>query len=64
MTSAMAAEHLGFMKDGKPNVVAFAKWIKRERRRPHTRLRIHWLVGRMRFRQVDLDKCVEPEPQK
>lgn len=47
-----------------PSVVAFHRWAQRERRKAQPRLRVHWLGRRMRFRQVDLDACLEPEPMR
>lgn len=56
MTSAQAAVHLGFVKsDGSPNLNAFLVWKHRAKPRAY-RLR-----GSLRFREVDLDACLEPE---
>lgn len=57
LSTKKAAEHLGF-----PSVAAFHKWIQEERKQPKSKLRVHWLRGRMRFRASELDACVESEP--
>lgn len=54
LTSAEAARHLG------KSVGAFHVWLHRKRAMGQP-VRVHWLDGRMRFRQTDLDRCVEPE---
>jgi len=60
LTTAQAAAHLGFVKsDGSPNVGAFKAWKCRTKQKP----RQYWLGGRLRFRVVDLDRCVEAEPE-
>jgi hypothetical protein len=69
LSAAAAAIHLGYVferdvvkngvvehKAGDPNLNAFYVW--KHRAQPKT----HWLRGRMRFRVVDLDACVEAEP--
>lgn len=58
LNAAQAAEHLGF-----PTVGAFHTWLCRERQKGTLPLTVHWLRGRMRFREVDLDRCIEAEPQ-
>lgn len=57
LTSELAAIHLGFVNpDGTAKTAAFKTWC--QRRKPRT----YWLDGRKRFRVVDLDRCVEIEP--
>lgn len=51
LNTERAAEHLGF-----PNVRAFRKWLERQ---PTDRPRRHYIGRRLRFREVDLDACVE-----
>lgn len=55
LTSEQAAQHLGF-----PNAKAFRKWLDRQ---PAHRPRRHYLGRMLRFRQVDLDACVETVPE-
>jgi len=63
LSSEQAAIHIGYVKpDGTANLDAFYMFVSRERRKPKTRLRVHWLRGRMRFRQTELDALLEPEP--
>jgi len=63
-STAEAATHLGFVKpDGTPKLQSFYMFLQVERQRKPRRLTVHWLHGRMRFRQVDLDACLEPEPE-
>lgn len=50
LTADDARQHLGL-----PTLGAFYTW--KHRAKPRT----YWLRGRMRFRQVDLDACVEVE---
>lgn len=58
LSAEQAAVHLGYVHaDGTPNLPAFYQWKHREKPRAF-RLR-----GRLRFRQADLDRCLEPEPQ-
>jgi len=64
LTASHAAAHLGYVKeDGTPNLSAFYVFLHRERKRTDSRLRTHWLRGRMRFRRVDLDACLEEQPR-
>lgn len=53
-SSAQAAEYLGF-----PSRRAFEAWLTREQARGTSRLTVHWLGSRMRFRRVDLDAAPE-----
>lgn len=54
LRSEDAALYLGFTtKEGKPNLAAFKTW--RWRFKPKT----YKLAGRLRFRRVDLDRCIE-----
>lgn len=56
LTVEEAARHLGFKKkDGSPSVRAFYVWLQRAARKP----KVHRLGRRLRFRQTDLDACVE-----
>lgn len=57
LNTEKAAAHLGF-----PSVAAFHKFIQEERKRPNSRLKVHWIGPRMRFRAHELDACVEAEP--
>ena len=57
LTVEEAARHLGFKSVG-----AFHTWMYRAKKDPNvTAPRVHRLGRRIRFRQVDLDKCVEEE---
>lgn len=54
LRSEDAALYLGFTrKDGTPNLNAFKSW--RWKAKPRT----YKLAGRLRFRRVDLDRCIE-----
>lgn len=56
LNAEAAAVHLGFADaQGRPKMRAFYSWRQRATRPPKT----HWLAGRMRFREVDLDACVD-----
>lgn len=57
--TASAAVHLGFVDlAGQPKLKAFYQFLRTTKNPPT----VHWLAGRMRFREVDLDRCLEPEP--
>jgi hypothetical protein len=43
---------------------AFRVWLSRERKRPTTKVIVHWIGPRMRFKAHELDACVEQEPAK
>lgn len=61
LNSYDAAKHLGFTEpDGTVNTGAFLKWLAR---RPKHRPRRHKLGRMLRFRQVDLDACIETLPE-
>jgi len=61
LTTAMAAEYLGFVHaDGTPNARAFRKWLRRQ---PANRPKRHYLGRMLRFRRVDLDSCLETLPE-
>lgn len=65
LTTAQAAAHLGFVDEhGQPNVRAFTtwKWRMAQKRTPVATHRIRGSRS-LRYRQVDLDRCVEPERQ-
>jgi hypothetical protein len=54
MRSEEAAVYLGFTKpDGTPNLSAFARWAQR------AKVKTYRLGSRLRFRRVDLDRCLE-----
>lgn len=55
LSSAQAAAHLGFR-----TLKSFHRWLERQ---PADSPRRHYLGRRLRFRQVDLDVCVESDPQ-
>jgi hypothetical protein len=60
LDSAQAAQHIGLVDaDGNPKLAAFHVWVWRARKRG---LKVHRLGRRLRFREVDLDRCVEAEP--
>lgn len=52
-----AAAHMGFR-----TVSAFHKWLQGERKSGRTRVKVYWLGNKMRFREANLDACMEPEP--
>lgn len=59
LTCQQAAVYLGYVRaDGTPNMNAFYIWKRRAQPKAH-RLR----GAGLRFRQVDLDRCLEPEPR-
>ena len=54
MRSEEAALYLGFTKpDGTPNLPAFTRWAQR------AKVKTYRLGSRLRFRRVDLDRCLE-----
>jgi hypothetical protein len=55
--SSRAARYLGFVKaDDTPNMDAFKKWLRRQK----PPVKVHKLGPKLlRFRQVDLDRCLE-----
>lgn len=55
LNTDQAADYLGF-----PSGAAFRRWL--ERCPAEQRPSVHWIGSRMRFRAVDLDKCVDVEP--
>lgn len=57
-SAAEAATYLGF-----PSRRAFTAWMHRQKAAGRQPLRVHWLGDRMRFRRVDLDAALEPEPE-
>lgn len=58
LSARQAATHLGFVDDaGEPQMNRFYVW--KHRHRPKT----HRLGGSLRFRVVDLDRCIEAEPE-
>lgn len=58
LSARQAAIHLGFVDDrGEPQMNRFYVW--RCRHQPRT----HRLGSSLRFRAVDLDACVEAEPE-
>lgn len=57
-TAVQAATYLGF-----PSVGAFHTWLHRQRKAGTLTLTVHWFRRRMRFRQTDLDRLIEPEAQ-
>lgn len=58
LNTDQAAAHLGFK-----TTKAFRVWLDRRRASGKRDPKVHWLTGRMRFREVDLDACVDVEPQ-
>lgn len=64
LTTAQAAVHLGFTKaDNSPDVHAFASWKNRlkQQGRVLPTYRIAGTSRSLRYKQVDLDRCVEPD---
>lgn len=60
LSARQAAEYLGFVDNaGVTMIKAFYAWRSKAPNPPKT----HWLGGRMRFRRVDLDRCVEVETE-
>lgn len=60
LNSEAAAVHIGLVDaEGRPKLGAFHTWVCRARKRG---LKAHRLGGRLRFREVDLDRMVEAEP--
>lgn len=59
LSAEQAALHLGFVDAaGQPEMRRFYKFLQRHKPKAHR-------LGRsLRFRQVDLDACVEAEPEK
>lgn len=58
MNVEQASVHMGFR-----TIAGFESWVRRELADSKTPLRVYWLRGRRRFRQVDLDACVELDPR-
>lgn len=56
LTADEARQHLGL-----PTLNSFYVWLHRERKRVPKKIRVSWLRGRMRFRETNLDACMEPE---
>ncbi len=62
LSSRSAAIRLDYVhEDGTANLNAFHQFLHRERKRKGSKLTVHWLRGRMRFRAVDIDALNQPE---
>lgn len=62
LNSEQAAKYLGLVDaDGNANLPALHTFVHRARKTG--RLRVHRLGGRLRFREVDLDRAIEAEPE-
>lgn len=57
LTTAEAASYLRFRSTG-----AFHTWLCRQRKAQTLTLKVYRFRRRMRFRQVDLDRLLQPDP--
>lgn len=57
LNSHQAAAYLGFR-----TTKAFRVWLDRRRAAGERGPKVHWLAGRMRFREIDLDACIDVQP--
>lgn len=58
MDLEQARDYLGFR-----TTEGFRGFVRRELADPKPRLKVYWLRGRRRFRQVELDACIEEQPR-